>query len=270
MSTPKLQGGRADLKALQGKIKRDPEGYKEEFLLQFRHYHALLVRRRWPYRSPPRLSPSQMCRRREGGGGGLHAGSRASGSYGIAPRCPARWPPHLSMPFTLSLTATGGGGIRYIPPRERPRPAQDNARHCNSGHPEAAAPSLQPHSYALGAAANKPELHEQRESCLRGARRRKSSQEIFKLRPSKDSAEFANLVDFVSHVSPCYPMETAGYAAELMSLLDGHHAVLDATLRRSAHSALLCLSFTLRERRSNQSPTHKRTAQERAAAVVWQ
>jgi hypothetical protein len=41
----RLQGGRADLKALQGKIKRDPEGYKEEFLLQFRHYHALLVRR---------------------------------------------------------------------------------------------------------------------------------------------------------------------------------------------------------------------------------
>eukprot|EP00959_Pyramimonas_sp_CCMP1952_P434532 9098807-Pyramimonas_sp.AAC.1 len=34
----------ADLKALQGKIKRDPAGYKEEFLLQQRHYRALLVR----------------------------------------------------------------------------------------------------------------------------------------------------------------------------------------------------------------------------------
>ena len=34
----------ADLKALQGKIKRDPGGYKEEFLLQQRHYRALLVR----------------------------------------------------------------------------------------------------------------------------------------------------------------------------------------------------------------------------------
>lgn len=61
MSTPKLQGGRADLKALQGKIKRDPEGYKEEFLLQFRHYHALLVRRRRPHRTPPRLSPSKCA-----------------------------------------------------------------------------------------------------------------------------------------------------------------------------------------------------------------
>jgi protein SDA1 len=74
--------------------------------------------------------------------------------------------------------------------------------------------------------------------------RRDSSQEIFKLKPSKDSAEFANLVDFVSHVSPCYPTETAGYAAELMALLDGHHAVLDANLRRSAPSPPLSLSLS--------------------------
>lgn len=40
---PAMSGGRADLKTLQGQIKRDPEGYKEEFLLQWRHYHALLV-----------------------------------------------------------------------------------------------------------------------------------------------------------------------------------------------------------------------------------
>lgn len=108
-----------------------------------------------------------------------------------------------------------------------------------------------------------------REVWLRGVRRRDYSQEIFKLKPSKDSAEFANLVDFVSHVSPCYPTETAGYAAELMSLLDGHHAVLDATLRRSAHSPLLCVLFTLPERRSNLTPTH-RSSQKRPTAVACQ
>jgi hypothetical protein len=72
------------------------------------------------------------------------------------------------------------------------------------------------------------------------------AQEIFKLKPSKDSAEFANLIDFVSHVSPCYPTETAGYSAELMALLDTNHAVLDAALRRYAPlSRLSRLSLSL-------------------------
>jgi len=100
--------------------------------------------------------------------------------------------------------------------------------------------------------------------------RRDSSQEIFKLKPSKDSAEFANLVDFVSHVSPCYPTETAGYAAELMALLDGHHAVLDANLRRSAPSPPLSLSLFLTsppELRST-GPQHTR-GQHRYAPLSW-
>lgn len=31
-----------DLLLLQGQIKRDPEGYKDEFLMQYRHYKAQL------------------------------------------------------------------------------------------------------------------------------------------------------------------------------------------------------------------------------------
>ena len=35
-----------NLLTLQGRIKRDPQGYHDEFNLQLRHYRALLVRAR--------------------------------------------------------------------------------------------------------------------------------------------------------------------------------------------------------------------------------
>mmetsp|Transcript_34639 Transcript_34639/g.65213 ORF Transcript_34639/g.65213 Transcript_34639/m.65213 type:complete len:376 (-) Transcript_34639:1563-2690(-) len=102
-----MSGGRADLKTLQGQIKRDPEGYKEEFLLQWRHYHALL--------------------------------------------------------------------------------------------------------------------------------------EIFRLKPSKDSAEFASLIDFLSHVTACYPEDCGSFSSELIDLLDKNQAVLDPALRRALAQALILI-----------------------------
>ena len=39
----------------------------------------------------------------------------------------------------------------------------------------------------------------------------------------------------------CYPTETAGFAAELMALLDTHHAVLDAGLRQTLVKALILM-----------------------------
>ena len=123
--------------------------------------------------------------------------------------------------------------------------------------------------------------------------------EIFKMKPSKESREFSELVGFVSQARPpsafglccdachlppctfgalprsaearqvaapftgltlcsaccikislsvscgqvvgCYPKETAGFAAELMQLLDTHHAVLDAGLRQTLVKALILL-----------------------------
>jgi len=41
-ATAAAAGGTADLLALQSSIKRDPEGYRDEFLLQYRHYRATL------------------------------------------------------------------------------------------------------------------------------------------------------------------------------------------------------------------------------------
>ena len=39
----------------------------------------------------------------------------------------------------------------------------------------------------------------------------------------------------------CYPRETEAFAAELIQLLDTHHAVLDPALRRSLVKALILL-----------------------------
>ncbi len=42
-------------------------------------------------------------------------------------------------------------------------------------------------------------------------------------------------------VSKCYPRTTAAFAPELMALLEGQHAVLDAVLRRTMVQALILL-----------------------------
>lgn len=93
----------------------------------------------------------------------------------------------------------------------------------------------------------------------------KACLDIFNLKPSKDSKEFADLVTFVAQVSEqyrlllhscvtaptivlmlpqvctCYPEETAGFAQEIMTLLDTHYAVLNSALRQSLVKSLILL-----------------------------
>ena len=42
-------------------------------------------------------------------------------------------------------------------------------------------------------------------------------------------------------MAACYPRETEGFAAEVMALLDAHHAVLDGSLRRALVQALILM-----------------------------
>eukprot|EP00242_Pyramimonas_sp_CCMP2087_P017803 CAMPEP_0198213366 /NCGR_PEP_ID=MMETSP1445-20131203/28822_1 /TAXON_ID=36898 /ORGANISM="Pyramimonas sp., Strain CCMP2087" /LENGTH=521 /DNA_ID=CAMNT_0043887993 /DNA_START=119 /DNA_END=1681 /DNA_ORIENTATION=- len=65
--------------------------------------------------------------------------------------------------------------------------------------------------------------------------------EIFLLKPSKDSEEFADLVDFLSHVSGCYPEDSLTYADELIDLLEKNYAILDHNLRRALVQALILI-----------------------------
>ncbi|KAK9834281.1 hypothetical protein WJX81_003203 [Elliptochloris bilobata] len=65
--------------------------------------------------------------------------------------------------------------------------------------------------------------------------------DIFKMKPSKESREFSELVGFISQVVGCYPKETEGFAAELMQLLDTHYAVLDSGLRQTLVKALILM-----------------------------
>ncbi|KAK9811636.1 hypothetical protein WJX72_007420 [[Myrmecia] bisecta] len=64
---------------------------------------------------------------------------------------------------------------------------------------------------------------------------------VFQLKPSKDSREFGDLVNFVAQVANCYPRETAAFCPELIELLDKHYAVLDSALRQSLVKALILL-----------------------------
>ncbi|WIA37864.1 hypothetical protein OEZ86_014713 [Tetradesmus obliquus] len=65
--------------------------------------------------------------------------------------------------------------------------------------------------------------------------------QLFQLKPSQDSKEFADCITFIAQVSKCYPTSTAGFAGELMSLLEEQQARLDAALRRSMVQALILL-----------------------------
>ncbi|EIE25800.1 SDA1-domain-containing protein [Coccomyxa subellipsoidea C-169] len=69
----------------------------------------------------------------------------------------------------------------------------------------------------------------------------KASLDIFNLKPSKESREFADLVHFVAQVSQCYPKDTQGFTAEIIQLLETHYAVLDPALRRGLVKALILL-----------------------------
>lgn len=65
--------------------------------------------------------------------------------------------------------------------------------------------------------------------------------DIWKLKPSKESKEFGDLVMFLAQVSRAYPKTMAGFPGELASLLDTHAAVLDSGLRRQLVGALILL-----------------------------
>ncbi|WIA17645.1 hypothetical protein OEZ85_014450 [Tetradesmus obliquus] len=65
--------------------------------------------------------------------------------------------------------------------------------------------------------------------------------QLFQLKPSQDSKEFADCITFIAQVSKCYPTSTAGFAGELMCLLEEQQARLDAALRRSMVQALILL-----------------------------
>ncbi|KAL0039901.1 hypothetical protein WJX77_011228 [Trebouxia sp. C0004] len=69
----------------------------------------------------------------------------------------------------------------------------------------------------------------------------KACLDIFNLKPSKDSKEFADLVTFIAQVCTCYPEQTAGFAQEVMDLLDRHYAVLNSALRQSLVKSLILL-----------------------------
>ncbi|EFJ52836.1 hypothetical protein VOLCADRAFT_55520, partial [Volvox carteri f. nagariensis] len=65
--------------------------------------------------------------------------------------------------------------------------------------------------------------------------------DIFKLRPSKESKEFGDLVMFMAQVSRAYPKTMTGFAGEVCALLDTHQTVLDPVLRRTLVGALILL-----------------------------
>jgi len=50
-----------------------------------------------------------------------------------------------------------------------------------------------------------------------------------------------DLVDFVAHVSDCYPGVTKGFSSDLITLLTNHHAVLEPELRDKIVSSLVLL-----------------------------
>ncbi|GLC55364.1 hypothetical protein PLESTB_000976900 [Pleodorina starrii] len=65
--------------------------------------------------------------------------------------------------------------------------------------------------------------------------------EIFKLRPSKESKEFGDLVMFMAQVSRAYPKTMTGFAGEVAALLDTHQSVLEPGLRRTLVGALILM-----------------------------
>ncbi|CAM9920575.1 unnamed protein product, partial [Hapterophycus canaliculatus] len=80
-----------------------------------------------------------------------------------------------------------------------------------------------------------------REEFLQQQRNYLSELEIFKLKPSKDSDRFAELVTFMSHVAPCYKKETKEFGPQLKSLLEQHGPVLHPTIRIKLVQALILL-----------------------------
>ncbi|CAM9853756.1 unnamed protein product [Choristocarpus tenellus] len=68
-----------------------------------------------------------------------------------------------------------------------------------------------------------------------------SELEIFKLKPSKESDRFSELVTFLSHVAPCYKEECADFAPQLKDLLEQHAVILTPSVRMKLVQALILL-----------------------------
>jgi hypothetical protein len=70
-----------------------------------------------------------------------------------------------------------------------------------------------------------------------------------------------------AQVSKCYPRSTAGFAPELMALLEAQHAVLDAALRRAMVQALILLRNRNQARRP--LPACRSRAPRAGAPPAW-
>lgn len=68
-----------------------------------------------------------------------------------------------------------------------------------------------------------------------------SELEIFKMKPTKDSDRFTELVNFVCHVSACYKEETAHVPGALMALLEEHSTNLHPDVRAKLIQSLILL-----------------------------
>jgi len=65
--------------------------------------------------------------------------------------------------------------------------------------------------------------------------------DIFKLRPTKNSDRFIDLIDFMSHVAPSYKQECANLPTELLDLLENHASTLHPDVRAKLISSLILL-----------------------------
>lgn len=65
--------------------------------------------------------------------------------------------------------------------------------------------------------------------------------EIFKLRPTKDSERFTELVTFMSHVASCYKSDCTELPVELMELLETQASVLHADVRTKLFQAIIMM-----------------------------
>jgi protein SDA1 len=68
-----------------------------------------------------------------------------------------------------------------------------------------------------------------------------SELEIFKLRPTKDSDRFTELVTFMSHIAVCYKEECADLPTSIMELMETHANVLHPDVRAKLLQALIML-----------------------------
>lgn len=80
-----------------------------------------------------------------------------------------------------------------------------------------------------------------REEFMMQKRHFDSEMEIFKLRPTKDSDRFTELVTFMSHVASCYHDDCQDISTSLLTLLEVHATTLHFDVRAKLLSSLILL-----------------------------